>query len=232
MVDRAKVVWRARIAIVVAFIAFIGMLLSNRIRLMGSSRPLNWSSSISSSAVFALFAFLLLFLWGLFSDMRSQPVLDILEDESPESRLTKQPLSGFVAMEFFWLILNRTYVVFVAPEGLYGWRAEGPVTNANKRYFEPYQQMLEDPGLMRDLVAIKRLSKLRGGFFWRSDEITSVSADDRSHWGMGGVVHSGHVRVRLVMGASKNFIILGEAIPMDIRDRIISTTGAQVTSGV
>lgn len=232
MADGAKVVWRAKAAILIALIAFFGMLLSNWIRSIGSSRPVTSFSFVASSAAYAFFVFLLFFLWGLFSDMRSRPVLDILEDEAPESQLTRDPLLGFVAMEFFWLILNRTYVVFIAPEGLYGWRALGPVTNANRRYFEPYQEMLEDPGLMRDAVAIKRLSGLKGGFFWRSDQIEHLSADDRSQWGMGGVVHSGHVRVRLVTGVSKNFIILGEAIPAEIRDRIISLTGAGVTSGV
>lgn len=232
MIEKAKLVLRARAAALTALIAFSGMLISVWIRSIGSARTFHWRPAIVVSVGFAFFAFLLLFCWSVISDLRLQPVLDILEDEPPDSQLTRKPLTGFVAMEFYWLILNRTYIVLIAPEGLYGWKAEGPVTNGNRRYFEPYQQMLEDGELMRDLAAIQKLSALRGGFFWRAAEIASVSADDHNQWGMGGIVHSGHVRVRLMAGGSKNFIILGDTIPMDVRDRIISTTGAGLASDV
>ena len=38
-------------------------------------------------------------------------------------------------MEYYRLILNRTFVVFITPEGLYGWKAEGPASWRNHRHY-------------------------------------------------------------------------------------------------
>jgi hypothetical protein len=39
--------------------------------------------------------------------------------------------TGSEAMEYYWFILNRTFVVFVCPEGLYGWKVVGLVSAAS-----------------------------------------------------------------------------------------------------
>ena len=49
----------------------------------------------------------------------------------------------------------------MAPDRLYGWKAEGPVSAANPRYFEEYAKMLDDPLLMRDIVAAGKLQNFR-----------------------------------------------------------------------
>jgi hypothetical protein len=133
-------------------------------------------------------------------------------------------------MEYFAGILNRTFVVFVAPEGLYGWKAAGPVTNADRKFFEPLQEMAADPEMACDLPAIRKLAALRGGFFYSRAEIASVSSDDRGQWGMGGIPSSGHVHVRLVSGKRRDFILLGDAIPDEVRDRITGGLGVGIPS--
>ena len=186
------------------------------------------------AAIGALFAgvFAVFFLWNLIGAIRAQPVYDILEEETPPSELLRYPVYGFVAMEFYWLILNRTFVVFTAPDGLYGWKTNGPVSNADKTYFEPYQEMLQDPDFTRDLPAIRKLAALPGGFIYPPSQIASITSDDRSQWGMGGIPHSGHVHVRLASGTTRKLILLGEVFPENVRDRMIASLGTRVESMV
>jgi hypothetical protein len=129
-------------------------------------------------------------------------------------------LSGFVAMEYYALILNRTFVVFIAPEGLYGWKAEGAVTASQPMYFQPYAGMLQDPVLMRDREAVRRLSDLKGGFFIPRSEIVSVAVIHRNKWGMGRIPHSGRIKIRLSSGKSREFILLGSVSPESIQQSI------------
>jgi hypothetical protein len=183
--------------------------------------------SILFAAVFTIY-----FAFNLWSVRRAQPLEDILERETPETELLKMPLYGFVAMEFYWLILNRTFLVFVSPDGIFGWKACGPVTNANRRYFEPLQAMVEDREFMRDLPAIRKLAHLPGGFYIPRSEVALIASDDRNQWGMGGIPHSGHILVHHTSGKTNSFILLGEIIPEEARDRIVSALGAGVTSVV
>ena len=176
--------------------------------------------------------FVLFFGWNLISAMRAQPVYEILEEETPESELLAEPLQGFVGMEYYWGILNRTFVVFIAPERLYGWKASGPVTNANRTYYEPFLEMFKDPDLMRNRVAIERLAKLRGGFAYDRLSIATVDADDRRKWGMGGIPHAGRIHIRLNSGRKQEFILLGDQIPEEVRDSIVRRMGIGVTSVV
>jgi hypothetical protein len=180
---------------------------------------LNWGlvfvlSGVSSIAVF---------LWTLLSSyisLRSVAPSGSILDRVPSLSLAPDhSMSGFVGMEYYAFILNRTFVVFAGAEGLFGWKAEGPVSAANPAYFEPYEKMLEDPNLMRDESAIKNLSMLNGGFFIPDASITSIEASDRSKWGMGGIPNSGRIRIHLIDGTSREFILLGTVSPEAIRDR-------------
>jgi hypothetical protein len=128
-------------------------------------------------------------------------------------------------MEYYWLILNRTFVVFVAPEGLYGWKAVGIVTNLDRTFYEPYQEMLKDDEFMRDHQAIEKLSRLRGGFFIERSAIASVAYDERQKWGMGGIAHSGRINVKLTDGKTREFILLGFAMGDELKDKIATTLG-------
>jgi hypothetical protein len=236
MIDRSSVAGCAKNAALVAAIITVGCLIGVVLRGVGKRTPLPaghvWFSLFGFAGLVFSAAFALFFVWNVISAARAQPVRDILEDETPESELLSQPLYGFVAMEFYWLILNRTLMVFAAPSGLYGWKTNGPVSNGNRKYFEPYQEMLEDTEFTRDLPAIRKLADLPGGFIYPSSEIASITSDDRNQWGMGGIPHSGHVHVRLVSGMTRKLIVLGEVISDEVRDRIIARLGTGITSMV
>jgi hypothetical protein len=125
-------------------------------------------------------------------------------------------------MEYFALILNRTFVVFIAPEGLYGYKAIGPVTTAAPLFFEPLVDMLKDPELMHDKEAVKQLSELKGGFFIPRSDIAAVEVIPTQKWGMGPIPHSGRIRVSLSSGQSREFILLGIVDGEAVRQRILS----------
>ncbi len=201
-------------------------------RAFGDRYPFNWMFAVKFSVTMGAFWAVVLALWSFLSLARAQPTLDILDEETPESDLEKKALSGFVAMEYYWLILNRTYVVFIAPEGLYGWRAQGPRTNSDPSYFEPFQEMIEDNEFMRNRRVIEKLSRLAGGFFLDRSAIVSVEAVDRRKWGMGGIPHTGRIHLRLSTGQSREFVTLGSVNPESVRDRIAAALGVGVPTSV
>jgi len=187
-----------------------------------------WRLNSESILRFSSGAGTLVFLWtfvAIYLSLRaSAPAVAVLERTPSLSLSSEQMMSGFVGMEYFALILNRTYVVFSAASGLYGWKARGPVSAAYPQFFQPYQDMLDDPELMCDLAAIEDLSKLSGGFFIRSEDIVDIEASHRTKWGMGPIPHSGRIRIRLARGISREFILLGSVSPEAVRDRILSAS--------
>jgi|SRR5579862_5444163 len=236
MIDRPTIARCAKRAALLAAIITVPCVVGNGLRgLRERSSPVpahTWVAVSGLAGLLFVFLFAILFSLNLFSAVRAQPELDILNEETPETELLPQPLYGFVAMEFYWGISNRTFLVLVAPEGLYGWKVRGPVTHADRRFFEIYQEMLADPGFPRDLPAIRKLAGLPGGFFYPRSEIAAVTSDDLRQWGMGGIAHSGHVYLRLLSGATRKFIVLGPVIPHEVRDRIVSAAGAGIPSRV
>jgi hypothetical protein len=179
----------------------------------------------------------LVFLWTFvsvyFIFRRSRPALAVLEREPTLSLRSNEPMSGFVAMEYYGLILNRTFAIFVAPNALYGWKARGPVSSDHPGYYEPYQEMFSDQDLMRDIGAVSDLSKLEGGFVIQGSEIASIEASDKSKWGMGRIAHSGRIRIVLTNGKVREFILLGSVSPDVIRDKIVSIqTASPGSSGI
>jgi hypothetical protein len=227
MIRHDAVIRSARNAVLIAALITIGTFISSALRAIRkrSSAPTahEWLSTILPMCILFVVVFTIYFALNLWRVSKAQQIEEIVDQETPKSELLKSPLYGFVTMEFYWLILNRTFVVFVAREGLYGWKAAGPVTNANRRYFEPLQQMVEDKELMRDLPAIRKLAGVGGGFFLGQSDLASVTSDDRSQWGMGGIPHSGHVRLQFSSGKSRKFILLGTVIPEEVRDCIVTT---------
>jgi hypothetical protein len=184
----------------------------------------DWRIALILSAAFSIAVFLVTFAENYFSQRVSAPAQEILSRKPLLSKPTKTSTSGFVAMEYYALILNRTYVVFVIPEGLYGWKAQGIVSAASPRFYEPYQEMLTDPELLGDRGAIEDLSRLKGGFFTPRAQIATVEATDKSKWGMGGIPHSGRILLGLTDGTKREFILLGSVSPEAIRDSILTAS--------
>lgn len=145
-----------------------------------------------------------------------------MDDNESNNRGTNAAVSGFVAMEYYAGILNRTFVIFVAREGLYGWKAAGPVPAGDPQYFLPLTKVLEDPKIMQDVVAVRELSKRKGGFFIPRSEIKSAEAIAKQKWGMGGIPHTGRILVHFVSGDRREFILLGRVDADRIRRAMLS----------
>ena len=235
MATRASWKWSAKTAMRTALIVFLGVIAVSVLRAwlgfkQPGGAPFDWDVTFRYAFVIGAVTFIPFFVLHLVNAAKVEPALDILAEEISSSDLKNPPMAGFVTMEYYWLIMNRTYVVFIAPEGLYGWMAHGPVVAPNPAYFEPYEQMLHDERKTRNRKSIQKLSQLAGGFFLDRMEIESVTDSNRRKWGMGGLPHSGSIRVRMVSGKSREFVLLGRVNPGRIRHKIISILGVGATS--
>jgi hypothetical protein len=200
----ATLAGRSTVAIVVSIFA------ATLVRaLINNGRHIDWRFVIDFSVVMGLGWFCVLFVYWFFKLRAQAPAVAVLDNISSDGSSAQTELSGFVAMEYFALILNRTYVIFIAPDGLYGWKAEGVVSGGSPSYFLPYAKMLNDPELMHDLDAVRKLAKLKGGFFIPRSEIISAQAVHSQKWGMSAIPHSGKILVRLASGGKREFIPLG-----------------------
>jgi hypothetical protein len=184
-----------------------------------------WLRLFKFIGVITVVWFVVTFIYSWVKLRAGAPAEEILmADPSPFDERVP-PLCGFVAMEYYALILNRTFVVFIAMEGLYGWKAEGIVTASRPMYFQPYSEMLEDPELMRDCEAIRRLSQLKGGFFIPRSDIVAADVIYGHKWGMAGIPHSGRIRLRMASGKSREFILLGSVSLESVQHRILMPGG-------
>jgi|SRR6476620_8626554 hypothetical protein len=94
------------------------------------------------------------------------------------------PRHGFLAMEYYWLILNRSFVVFSFPQGLYGWKFSGPVSTFTPLFFIPFEEMTRDSGLVPNAEDFRELMAGKSTFFIPRGEIATVDYDQASKWGM------------------------------------------------
>lgn len=232
MRDPSTPIDSAKNAARIATIVFFGVIGFSVLRALFSPTEageshFDWNVTLRFSLVSWVVAFLAVFAWIHATAARAQPAVDIFTEGVSASDLSKHAMWGFVAMEHYWLVMNRTYVIFIAPDGLYGWLAHGPVAASNPTYFEPYQRMLQDERFMRNHTAIQKLSDLPGGFFLGRSEIAYIEDDDCKKWGMSGLPHTGTIRVSLISGESREFIVLGNINTGRIRHKIISIAGFQ-----
>ena len=237
MQDRSTPIDNAKNAARIGTIVFFGVIGFSLLRALFSptesgKSQFDWNVTLRFAVVSGVVSFFAVFAWIHATAARAQPAVDILTEGISAFDRSKPAMWGFVAMEYYWLVMNRTYVIFIAPEGLYGWLAHGPVAASNPTYFQPYQRMLQDERLMRNHAAIQKLSDLPGGFFFGRSEIASIADDDLKKWGMSGLPHTGNIRVRLISGVSREFIVLGNINTGRIRHKMISILGVQVSPDV
>jgi len=133
-------------------------------------------------------------------------------------------IRGFLTMEYYFLILNRSFVVFTYPEGLYGWKFSGPVSSRTPLFFVPFEDVATDPELLPSTEDFKELMEESGSFFIARSEIASVDYDPTQKWGMGPVPHSGKLYVRLTTGRSRELILLGSQYGEAARAAVASGT--------
>jgi tetratricopeptide (TPR) repeat protein len=128
----------------------------------------------------------------------------------------------FAAMEYFALVLNRTYKIFATERLLCGAKVRGVVSNN-----------LRSPGLRdqrawvrtgaaniydRMDVASPAFLKMNAANFqiaW--SEITQLEYLPGKKWGMGGLPHSGRLLIHMTNGKKRELVLLGDQNGEDIR---------------
>ncbi len=158
------------------------------------------------------------------------PDANILERElipafAPKSEeaqtIFKHRQAGFAAMEYYALIMNRSFLVFLRDEGLYGIKFRGLVSSNEGRYFDSVLNLLDDPWFFPGTPAFtKAMKDSRANFFISMSDILEIEFDGSAKWGMGQIPHAGKLRLRLSKGTTREFVLLGDAYGDGIRRMI------------
>ena len=130
--------------------------------------------------------------------------------------------AGFVAMEYFALILNRSFLVYITDDGLRGWKFCGPVTAFSPQFYKPIEELLDDPEMEPGSEGFNDLMHGPDTFLIPYSAIRSVEFVGRTKWGMGSILHSGILSLGLTGDVRREFILLGFAYGDGIRDSIAS----------
>ena len=133
--------------------------------------------------------------------------------------------AGFVAMEYFAVILNRSFLIFITGEGLRGWKFRGPVTTSVPEFYKSAEDLLDDPEMTPGSAAFNDLMHGPGAFLIPYGTVTSVEFAGKTKWGMGPIPHSGILSLGLTEGRKREFILLGQANGDGIRDLILAKAG-------
>jgi hypothetical protein len=190
-------------------------------RLLGDDWAFNWRTATVFFAIVAATLFCVQFVYT-FHTLRAAAPAEAILSSLKSAVANKARFPGFVAMEYYALILNRTFVVFVAPDALYGWKARGIITHLRPMYFQEYAQILSDPVLTRNLEAIQKLANLKGGFVIPRSQILAADLVRRNKWGMGGIPQSGRIHLRIAPASTREFILLGNVDAERVHQEILS----------
>lgn len=133
----------------------------------------------------------------------------------------------FVAMEYCWLILNRTYLIVVENDSLVGVKVNGPVSAGvgaagmlaiDGDLQNPYSYLRNsyiDKIQEIDFADDKILKLNSTNFRFRRRDIKSVNYTPHKKWGMAHYPHDGRVFLTTSKGR-REFIILGNQSGQDI----------------
>lgn len=135
----------------------------------------------------------------------------------------------FVAMEYYWLMLNRTFLIIIEDDFLFGIKVNGLVSidaGANPLARQLIQPMVVQGDLENpysyikpkfitkmediDLAGSDFLEVENANFRIRISDINTVTFDSTKKWGMGYYPHDGKVYVTTKKEGKREFIILGQ----------------------
>ncbi|AFM05447.1 hypothetical protein Fleli_3107 [Bernardetia litoralis DSM 6794] len=145
----------------------------------------------------------------------------------------------FVAMEYYNLIMNRTFLVLILEDYLIGMKVNGlvsvennndAITSAITRSMS-IQGDLENPYSYMKNSYLRKIENLdiygaeilkieRANFKINRNEIESATYDERQKWGMGYYPHDGKVYIKMKNGKKKEFIIVGSQSGKEIENWI------------
>jgi hypothetical protein len=130
----------------------------------------------------------------------------------------------FLAMEYYWLILNRSLLVFTYPEGLYAWKFSGLVSTRTPLFFVAFEECTTAPKMSPGTEDFESMMKESGSFSIPRSDIALVHYVPTPKWGMGNVPHSGKLYIRLKSGKSRELILLGSQNGEAVRSAVLSGT--------
>ena len=142
----------------------------------------------------------------------------------------------FVAMEYYWLILNRTFLILITDDDLIGIKVHGPI---GVESHDPLVNLiplaidgdLQNPYSYINMKYIDRIKEtdLKSNEFLRinssnfrinKSEIIETKYDSRKKWGMGYYPHDGKVYVGTRDKKKRGFIILGRQSGQRIKNSL------------
>jgi hypothetical protein len=135
----------------------------------------------------------------------------------------------FIAMEYYALILNRTFLVILTKDALIGLQGNGAVSveggrdiltknitkalsvrgdlkNPYSYLKEKYIREVENEDLLGETI----LAKNKTNFSILKKNIKSARYDPKKKWGMGSYPHDGKVYITTTDEKKREFIILGD----------------------
>lgn len=138
----------------------------------------------------------------------------------------------FIAMEYYGLILNRTYFVGATKDSFAGVRVGGLVASpsmAREELFNPRHYLGNaDLTVVQDkLNQTRSTSTCEHGLFnypWR--EIKGFRFSDKPKWGMGNVPYSGRLFLELADGKQRELILLGKQDGLNLLNHLNTIRGA------
>ena len=142
--------------------------------------------------------------------------------------IDQQPMNVvFTAMEYWALILNRTFLIFTYNEMLCGAKVRGTTSSFSVLFGDSYWSnflsylsrrfLKKHIGIAPDSSAF--LAANRTNFQIPRNEITKITFDPTPKWGMGGVPHTGKLYIETAT-RKREFIILGSQDGKDIESRL------------
>lgn len=146
------------------------------------------------------------------------------------------PDNHFIGMEYYRLILNRTFLILITDKELIGIKVHGligaessdPVVNLlpfaiDGNLQNPYAY-IDTKYLERiqstDLHSTEFLKINNSNFRINKSDILNTEYDKRSKWGMGPYPHDGKVYIKTRDYKKREFIILGSQSGQDIQKRL------------
>jgi hypothetical protein len=142
----------------------------------------------------------------------------------------------FVAMEYYWLILNRTFLVLITDYELIGIKVHGPIGVESSDALVNLLPLTVDGDLQNpySYISAKYIDKIKdidlksndflkantSNFRINKMDIIDTSYDKNKKWGMGYYPHDGKVYVKTRGEKKKEFIILGSQSGQEIKNRL------------
>jgi hypothetical protein len=146
----------------------------------------------------------------------------------------------FVAMEYYGLILNRTFLVLIGRDHLIGIKVHGLVgvesysldgllipLHVHGDLLNPYAYM--SPKYLKRIQNVELFSDSflkvnSANFIIKRGDVSSARYDPRKKWGMGHYPHDGKVYITNKKGEKREFIILGSQSGFEIEKALKKTT--------